>query len=218
MGRHGVGNLRALQAEEAGPKHSAFETHEPGHIHIDVRDLPQMADETCRRHLFVAVDRATHWVFIRIVNARTAADACRFPRDLARACPIDIRTVLADNAKAFTDRLFGLRKRSAAGEHEFDGLCAALRREHRLTPPKSPQTDGMAERFNGRIKEVLQSRHVRSGEEPGTMLHPCVRLHNQQLPQSALGSKTPVQAMKEWRKLKPRLFDKQPCHPRGGDM
>jgi hypothetical protein len=36
----------------------------------------------------------------------------------------------------FTDRLFGLRKRAATGEHEFDKLCADLDIEHRLTPPK----------------------------------------------------------------------------------
>ncbi|MBB5017008.1 hypothetical protein HNQ59_000270 [Chitinivorax tropicus] len=27
-------------------------------------DLPQMADESSRYHLFVAIDRATRWVFI----------------------------------------------------------------------------------------------------------------------------------------------------------
>ena len=31
-----------------------------------------------------------------------------------------------DNGKEFTDRLFGLRKRAATGEHEFDKLCAEL--------------------------------------------------------------------------------------------
>ena len=85
-----------------------------------------------------------------------------------------IRTVLTERAiegaigsspmasgKEFTDRLFGLRKRAATGEHEFDTLCTTLEIEHRLTPPKSPQTNGMVERFNGRIEEVLQSHHFR---------------------------------------------------------
>jgi transposase-like protein len=48
-------------------------------------------------------------VFIRIFEARTAANARRFLRDLERACPIRIRTILTDNGKEFTDRLFGLR-------------------------------------------------------------------------------------------------------------
>lgn len=94
--RHGVGNLRDLQAKAARPKHSGFKACEPGYIHIDVKYLPQMADETSRRYLFVAIDRATRWVFIRIFKAKTAANARRFLRDLERACPIRIRTILTD--------------------------------------------------------------------------------------------------------------------------
>ena len=196
--RHGVGTLRDLKVKEARPKHSGFKAYKPGYLHIDVKYLPQMADESRRRYLFVAIDRATRWVFIRIFNAKTAANARRFLRDLERACPIRIRTILTDNGKEFTDRLFGLRKRAATGKHEFDTLCAALDIEHRLTPPKSPQTNGMVERFNGRIEDVLQSHHFRSGEELEAMLHRYVCLYNQQLPQSALGCKPPLKAMKEW--------------------
>jgi transposase InsO family protein len=215
--RHGLGNLRDMKAKVPKPKHSAFKAYEPGYIHIDVKYLPQMADESRRRYLFVAIDRATRWVFIRIFNAKTAANARRFLRDLERACPIRIRTILTDNGKEFTDRLFGLRKRAATGEYEFDKLCAALNIDHRLTPPKSPQTNGMVERFNGRIEEVLQSHHFRSGEELETTLHRYVWLYNQQLPQSALGSKTPLQAMKKWHKIKPELFKKQPDYLPGCD-
>jgi len=169
--RHGVGNLRDLTAKAAKPKHSGFKAYEPGYLHIDVKYLPQMADENRRRYLFVAIDRATRWVFIRIYPAKTAANARRFLRDLERACPIRIRTILTDNGKEFTDRLFGLRKRAATGEHEFDTLCTALEIDHRLTPPKSPQTNGMVERFNGRIEEVLQSHHFRSSEELAAIIH-----------------------------------------------
>jgi hypothetical protein len=155
-------------------------------------------------------------------------------RDIALQCPagqwIRIRTILPpshglqanhcramDNGKEFTDRLFGLRKRAATGAHEFDTLCTALDIEHRLTPPKSPQTNGMVERFNGRIEEVLQSHRFRSGEELETTLHRYVWLYNQQLPQSALCSKSPLQAMKDWHKLKPELFKKQPYYLPGCD-
>jgi len=50
-----------------------------------------------------------------------------------------------------------------------------------------------------------------------TTLGRYVLLYNQQLPQSALGSKTPLQAMKKWNKIKPELFKKQPCHLPGCD-
>lgn len=159
--RHGVSNLRELKGKAPKPKFSTFKAYEPGYIHIDVKYLPQMQDETKRRYLFVAIDRATRWVFIRIFSAKSAANARRFLRNLERACPLKIRTILTDNGKEFTDRLVGMRKRSATGKHEFDKLCAELGIEHRLTPPKSPQTNGMVERFNGRIEDVLQGHHFK---------------------------------------------------------
>ena len=82
---------------------------------------------------------------------------------------------------------------------------------------QDPQTNGMVERFNGRIEEVLQSHHFRSGEELEATLHRYVPLYNQQLPQSVLGSKTPLQAMKDWHILKPELFKKQPYYLTGCD-
>ncbi|MBO6775109.1 MAG: transposase [Marinibacterium sp.] len=55
--------------------------------------------------------------------------------------------------------------------------------EHCLTPPRPLQTDGLDERFNGRIEEVRQSHHFRSGEELEATLRRYVWLYNQQLPQ-----------------------------------
>ena len=62
--RHGVGNLRDLKAKAPKPKHKPFKSCEPGYLHIDVKYLPQMADQTSRRYLFVAIDRATRWGFV----------------------------------------------------------------------------------------------------------------------------------------------------------
>ncbi len=44
-----------------------------------------------------------------------------------------------------------------------------------------------------------------------------VALYNHKLPQSALGSKTPMQAMKEWYLTHPRLFLKRPYDRPGCD-
>jgi hypothetical protein len=41
---------------------------------------------------------------------------------------------------------------------------------NRLAPPQHPQTNGMVERFNGLIEEVLQSHLFHSGEELQTTL------------------------------------------------
>lgn len=215
--RHGAGNLRALKPKEARPAHGAFKAYEPGYVHIDVKYLPQMADEDRRRYLFVAIDRATRWVFVRIYPAKSAANARRFLRDLDRGAPMKITRVLTDNGKEFTDRLFGLRRRPATGAHGFDRLCAALGIEHRLAPPMRPQTNGMVERFNGRIEDVLQSHRFRSAEDLEQTILRYVRLYNSQLPQSVLKGRTPIDTLKDWHREKPKLFKKRPYNPTGCD-
>jgi hypothetical protein len=64
--RHGVTNLCELQAELAGedtapPK--TFKEYESGIVHVNIKYLLQMPDEAARRYLFVAIARATRWVF-----------------------------------------------------------------------------------------------------------------------------------------------------------
>jgi transposase InsO family protein len=107
--------------------------------------------------------------------------------------------------KAFTDHLFGVRRRAVTRQRAFETLCSTLGIEHRLAPPRSPQNNGMVERFNGRIEDVLESLHLRSSQELGMTLNHYVRRYNQPLAQSALGRKTPLQAMKQRHKRKPKI-------------
>jgi transposase InsO family protein len=213
--RHGVSRLQDLKPKAAKPAHKPFKAYEPGYLHVDVKYLPQMADEDRRRYLFVAIDRATRWVFVRIFSAKTAANARRFLHDLDRAAPMWITRMLTDNGKEFTDRLFGLRKRAATGNHDFDRLCAELGIEHRLAPPMHPQTNGMVERFNGRIEDVLQSHRFRSGEDLEQTILRYVRLYNGQLPQSVLKGRTPIDALKDWQRQRPDILKKRPYNHAG---
>ncbi len=68
----------------------------------------------------------------------------------------------------------------------------------------------MVERFNGRIADVLKTHRFNGREDMEQTLLRYVALYNHQLPQSALGSKTPMQAMKEWFALHPHLFLRRP--------
>ena len=215
--RHGVGNLNVLKPKTPSEPHKAFKSYEPGYLHMDVKYLPQMQDEAKRRYLFVAIDRATRWVFVAIKKDKSAASARAFLNALHKACPIKINKLLTDNGKEFTDRLFASRERQPSGNHEFDQLCQALGIEHRLTKPKTPRTNGMVERFNGRIADVLKTHRFTSSEDLEQTLLRYVALYNHQLPQSALRSKTPMQAMKERYQERPHLFHKRPYDRAGCD-
>ena len=212
--RHGVGNLNALKPK---PTHKAFKSYEPGFVHVDVKYLPQMPGESKRRYLFVAIDRATRWVYVQIKSNKTAGSAHAFLKALHKSCPIKITRLLTDNGKEFTDRLFASREREPSGNHEFDLLCQELGIEHRLTKPRTPRTNGMVERFNGRIADVLNTHRFNSQEDLDATLLRYVALYNHQLPQSALKSQTPLQAMKQWYKTDPHLFHRRPYDRPGCD-
>ena len=114
-----------------------------------------MPDETSRRYLFVAIDRATRWVFLHIYGDMTDKSSVDFLCRLKIASPIKITKILTDNGSQFTDR-FSMKDEAPSGQHAFDKVCAGMDIEHRLAPPRHPQTNGMVERFNGRISELLK--------------------------------------------------------------
>ena len=72
-------------------------------------------------------------------------------------------------------------------------------------------------RFDGRIADVLKSHRFHSGLDLEQTLLRYMALYNHQLPQSALKSRTPMQAMKNWYAERPELFVKRPYDPPGGD-
>ncbi|MDR3324093.1 MAG: integrase core domain-containing protein, partial [Zoogloeaceae bacterium] len=80
----------------------------------------------------------------------------------------------------------------------------------RLTRPRTPQTNGMVERFNGRIADILKTHHFISGEDLEQTLLRYAMLYNEHLPQTALKSKTPMDTLKTWFASHPHLFRNEP--------
>ena len=205
--RHGVASLKALLPPPERAPIKPFKAYEPGFVHIDVKYLPAIEGKP-RRYLFVAIDRATRWVYIAIKANRTAHSAKAFLKAVIQAAPFRIQKCLTDNGSEFTDR-FLTRAQQPSGNHEFHQTCAEQGIEHRLIPPRHPQTNGLVERFNGRIADVLQTHRFVSTADLETTLHRYVSLYNQHIPQRALGHRTPLQALKNWQTSHPHLFHKK---------
>ncbi|MED5525955.1 MAG: IS481 family transposase [Pseudomonadota bacterium] len=216
--RHGVGNLKALLPDtEPKPSPKSFKDYEPGYVHVDVKYLPQMPDETRRQYLFVAIDRATRWVYLEVMKDKTAASASRFLSHLTRQAPFKVRIVLTDNGKEFTDRFCATGQREPTGEHGFDQVCADQQIEHRLIKPRHPQTNGMVERFNGRIAVLLKENRFASAEDLAATLDRYQRLYNQFIPQKALSHMTPLDKLKAYYQESPALFRIRPVNRSGPD-
>lgn len=157
----------------------------------------------------VAIDRASRMVCLGIYPDKSATSAADFLGKVAQCFPIILKYVLTDNSKEFTNRFTVNGKREPSGEHLFDKVCADIKGEHRLTKLRTPQTNGMVERFNGRISELLQTTRFASATELAEAIKHYERLYNHCIPQRALGYKPPIKAIKEWQKKKPELFKKK---------
>src|SRR5471032_2934964 len=152
---------------------------------MDIKYLPQMPDETERRYLFVAIDRATRWVFMEIYADQSDSSSTDFLIKLNKACPVAIVKLRTDNGSQFADRFTSKQKdpetgdRIPSGKHAFDVLCKCLAIEHRLIPPRHPQTNGMVERFNGRISEIVYQTRLNSKSELESTLHNYLNIQPQ---------------------------------------
>src|ERR671916_1618852 len=139
-----------------------FRDYDLGFVHIDVKHLPKLrtADgERRKRYLYVAIDRRSRSVHLAVKDDETERSAIAFLREAAAAFPFRLTHVLTDNGSCFTPR-------SARA-------CAALGAEYRHTKPRSPQTNGMVERFNGRVAGEVLGITVHSHRDLERLLRGC---------------------------------------------
>jgi len=116
------------------------------------------------------------------LRTKSATAASDFLARLIDKAPLTISKVLTDSGKEFTDRFCATGKRQPTGAHAFDRGCTDNRIEHRLTKPRTPQTNGMIERFNGRITNVLATTRFDSAEHLTDTIKRYVQVYNQHIP------------------------------------
>jgi transposase-like protein len=139
------------------PSVGVFEQATVGFIHFDLKHLPAL--ERRKSYAFVAIDRATRYVYVEIHRRRDAKTSAGFLMRFLAHFPHRVHTILTDNGAEFTDRFAVDMKNKPqgrpSGKHPFDLICAKHKIDHRLTRPYHPQTNGLVERFNRRITEAI---------------------------------------------------------------
>ena len=197
-------NERSRPAKAAVGKFE--ETVAAGFIHMDVKHLPAL--QRRKSYAFVAIDRATRYVYLEIHPRRDAKTAAGFLERFLAHFPHPVHTILTDNGAEFTDRFAVDMKDKPAdrpsGRHPFDRLCANNKIDHRLTRSYRPQTNGMVERFNRRIvdaigrepKRGIARRLFLSHEDRDAFLSRFVADYNRTR-LKCLGYLTPLQALNQ---------------------
>jgi transposase InsO family protein len=163
-----------------------FKDYELGFVHLDVKHLPKLrtADgELRKRYLFVAIDRRSRFVHLAVKDDETEASARTFLEAALAALPFRVTHVLTDRGSCFT----------AEG---FEKLCRARGVEHRKTRPYTPRTNGMVERFNGRIQREVLGLTVASHRDLERLLKGFNAAYNARR-QRVLGGRSPAQVVRE---------------------
>src|SRR3954468_13665043 len=185
----------------------SFKDDDLGFVHIDIKHLPklQTADgERRKRSLYVAIDRRSRAVHLAVKDDETEASAIAFLREAAAVLPFRITHVLRDNGSCFTQA--------------FAKVCAELGAAYRHIKPRTPQTNGMVERFNGRIVSEVLAITIYSHDQLEQLLRGFNAAYNARR-QRVLEGQTPDQVVAERLTAKPALAKAKPSGRAGpGDI
>ena len=178
--------LNRLPAQSPSRKpDGTFKEYGPGFVHVDVKHLPKLRDKegvTRKRFLFVAIDRCSRWVHLAVKDDETTASAVAFLKEAAQTFPFRVTHVLTDRGSCFT----------ADG---FEAVCHELAVSHRTTRPYTPKTNGMVERFNGRVQREVLGITIYSHADLEILLKGFNRAYNARR-QRVLGGLSPDEAMR----------------------
>ena len=204
----GVNTVPVEKKKEA----AKFKEYEPGFLHVDVTYLPKL--NGTKYYLFVAIDRATRLIFYYVYENKSADNSIDFIKKCKEFFPMNITHMLTDNGLEFTDR-FVAKGKKVSGNHKFDKWCAKEDIDHRLTAPRTPKTNGMVERVNGTIKNATVKCTTYSClEEMTKNLFGFLIFYNFERRHSSLKKelkvKTPFDAVVEWYRIKPEIFNETP--------
>jgi transposase InsO family protein/transposase-like protein len=175
-----------------------FKDYDLGFIHIDSKHLPKLRTshgERRKRYLYVALDRRSRSVPLAVKDDETEKSAITFLREAAAAFPFRLTHVLTDNGSCFTPA--------------FAQACAELGAEYRHTKPYTPQTNGMGERFHGRVSSEVLGITLYSHQNLEQLLRGFNAAYNARR-QRVLDGKTPDQVVAERLQAKRKLASAKP--------
>ena len=139
-------------------------------------------------------------VHLAVKDDETERSAIAFLREAVAGFPFRLTHVLTDNGSCFTPT--------------FAKACAALGAQYRHTRPRTPQTNGMVERFNSRIASEVLDINVYSHRALEQLLRGFNVTYNARR-QRVLDGRTPNQLVAERLAARPELAKAKP-HGRAG--
>ena len=189
---------RLPPSDQARQPHGRFKAYELGFVHLDVKQLPKLRDKdgvTRKRYLSVAIDRCSQWVHLAVKDDETTASAVAFLEEALAALPFPVTHVLTDRGSCFT-------------ADAFEHACQRHGVTHRKTRPYTPRTNGMVERFNGRVQREVLGITIYSHRNLETVLAGFNVAYNARR-QRVLKGRSPDETVRQRLEARPRLASRR---------
>jgi transposase-like protein len=202
---YGLNRLSTKEKRE----YKKFATYPPGYLHIDSFELPRFNGK--KTYVYIAVDRATKLLFVRIYANRSKYEAADFLIQALNFFPYRIHHILTDNGREYTMRNQLSFGKKSTGSVPFELICDFAGIEQRQTKPYHPWTNGMAERMVRTIKEhTIKIEDYKNVNEAIISVYQFQYIHNFQLRTKRLNHQTPYEVTMDWFSKEPNLFLKHP--------
>jgi len=200
--RHGISRLPETKKDKKTK--GKFKSYPIGYFHIDIAEVHTAEGKL---YLFVAIDRTSKFAFTELHTKTSKMIAAQFLRNLIKAIPYTIHTILTDNGIQFTNR----KRDKYAMHHIFDQVCEEHNIEHRLTQIKHPWTNGQVERMNQTIKQATVKRfHYDDHQQLRQHLDLFINAYNFARRLKSLKGLTPYEFIhKQWT-IEPQRFNINP--------
>lgn len=187
-----------------------YEKYKPGFIHVDVTYFPTISGQ--KMYLFTSIDRATRLIYYKLYDNKTKESAKDFLKTIIDFYPFTIHKILTDNGLEFTNKLLKTKRlESVKKQSEFTKECLKNNIEHRTTKAFRPQTNGLVERLNSKIKRAtIYNFNYKDYNEVIIDLNNYLKNYTFYIIHCGLlkdeNVKTPIEALFNYYKTNPELF------------
>ena len=171
-----------------------YEKAYPGEmVHADTKLLPRLLGEAKalkRERLYVAIDDHSRTLVADILPDKSQESSAVFGEVVAERLPFDIEDWYTDRGTEW----------KGTKHHAFVAWCAEHGISQHFTKPRTPQTNGKAERVIRTLMEEWHRRHrFASREERRRLLYVFVDFFNHERVHGTLGM-TPVEKLAQYAK------------------
>ena len=172
-----------------------FRRYARGFLHIDTIIAPKINGK--RYYIFTCIDRVNKIAFIWVTDRKTMEMGKTFLEKVLAFYPYPIHYILTDNGPEFSYKFLPKRLQTKK-EHPFDTVCKTNKIQHRTIKFRHPWTNGMVERFNGKVKTKVIKRYIFAGKEDLEVKLICyLNSYNFDVKLKQLGYKTPAGYLQE---------------------